>query len=85
MNTIAATTYHEPAHDIEYLRHAAPRQDVNPDAGFQQFALQVLNLLMYGGFAIVATVLAFVNFWPAGVVLALFLAWRGFAPSQERA
>ncbi len=58
----------------------APPQDADADAGFQQFALQVLGLLMYGGFAIVATVLAFVNFWPAGVVIAMFLAWRGFAP-----
>jgi hypothetical protein len=63
-------------------RHsAAPAPDTNPDHGFQQFALQVLSLLLYGGFAIVATILAFINFWPAGLLLAMFLAWRGFAPT----
>lgn len=54
------------------------------DARFQPFALQVLSLLLYGGFAIVATILAFVHFWPAGVVLAMYLAWRGFGPDHPR-
>ena len=73
MTTIALNT-------VDRIGHAASPPEVEADIRFQQFALQVLSLLLYGGFAIVATVLAFVNFWPAGVVLALFLAWRGFAP-----
>lgn len=62
--------------------------EAEADARFQPFALQVLSLLLYGGFSIVATVLAFVHFWPAGVVLAMYLAWRGFGtdhPRPERA
>jgi hypothetical protein len=55
-------------------------RETDAEARFQQFALQVLGLLLYGGFAILATILAFVHFWPAGVLLALILAWRGFAP-----
>jgi Protein of unknown function (DUF2852) len=42
--------------------------------------VQILGLLLFGGFAIVATVLAFVSFWPAGVALAIILAWYGFGP-----
>jgi Protein of unknown function (DUF2852) len=42
--------------------------------------VQILGLLLFGGFAIVATVLAFVSFWPAGVALAIVLAWFGFGP-----
>jgi hypothetical protein len=42
--------------------------------------VQILGLLLFGGFAIVATVLAFVAFWPAGFVLAIVLAWFGFGP-----
>ena len=45
---------------------------------FQTFALRVLSILIFGGFAIVATIMAFLAFWPAGFVLAMFLAWRGF-------
>ncbi len=43
-------------------------------------AVQILGLLLFGGFAIVATVLAFVAFWPAGFALAIILAWFGFGP-----
>jgi Protein of unknown function (DUF2852) len=42
--------------------------------------VQILGLLLFGGFAIVATVLAFVSFWPAGFALAIVLAWLGFRP-----
>jgi Protein of unknown function (DUF2852) len=41
-------------------------------------AVQILGLLLFGGFAIVATSLAFVFFWPAGFVLAIVLGWIGF-------
>jgi Protein of unknown function (DUF2852) len=49
-------------------------------AGPPHIAVQILGLLMFGGFAIVATVLAFVHFWPAGFALAVILAWIGFGP-----
>jgi Protein of unknown function (DUF2852) len=43
-------------------------------------AIQILGLILFSGFAIVATVLAFVAFWAAGLVLAIILAWVGFRP-----
>jgi hypothetical protein len=46
----------------------------------QHFVLQILSLLLFSGFAIVATVLAFVSFWPAGVIITIILALKGFAP-----
>ena len=64
---------------------AAASPEAEADARFQPFALQVLGLIFYAGFAIVATVLAFVHFWPAGIVLALFIAWRGFGPPRSHA
>ncbi len=64
---------------------AVPSPEAEADARFQPFALQVLGLIFYAGFAIVATVLAFVHFWPAGIVLALFIAWRGFGPPRPHA
>lgn len=43
--------------------------------------IQVLSTLMFGAFAIVATIFAFNAFWPAGVVVAIVLGIRGgFAP-----
>ena len=46
-------------------------------------SVQILSTLVFGAFAITATALAFVHFWPAGVVLAVILAWRGgFAPQS---
>ncbi|MGL5010565.1 MAG: DUF2852 domain-containing protein [Paracoccaceae bacterium] len=46
----------------------------------QPIAVQILGLLLFGAFAIVTTVLAFVFFWPAGFVLAIILGWLGFGP-----
>lgn len=44
-------------------------------------AVQILSTLTFGAFAIVSVVMGFVFFWPAGVVLAVVLAWRGgFGP-----
>jgi uncharacterized protein YjeT (DUF2065 family) len=43
-------------------------------------AVQVLGLLLFGGFAIVATILALVFFLPAGIALAIFLVVYGFRP-----
>jgi hypothetical protein len=42
--------------------------------------VQILGMLLFGGFAIVATVLAFVAFLPAGFALAVILAIYGFGP-----
>jgi hypothetical protein len=42
--------------------------------------VQVLGLLLFGGFAIVATILALVFFLPAGIALAVFLVVYGFRP-----
>jgi hypothetical protein len=42
--------------------------------------MQVLSLLLFTGFAITATSLAFVFFWPAGFALAALVIWRGFGP-----
>jgi Protein of unknown function (DUF2852) len=57
------------------------------DASFRpappHVAVQILSLLLFGGFAIVATVLAFVTFWPAGFVLAIVFAWFGFGSSRH--
>jgi hypothetical protein len=43
------------------------------------FALRVLSMIAFTAFATVATVLAFVHLPPAGLVLAAFFLWRGFA------
>jgi Protein of unknown function (DUF2852) len=43
-------------------------------------AVQILGLLAFTGFAIVTTVMAFVMFWLAGVVLTLAFVWFGFRP-----
>lgn len=46
----------------------------------QHLVIQILSLLLFGGFAIVATVLAFVAYWPAGFALAIILSCYGFGP-----
>ena len=66
MNTVTA----DPDHDIAYLQHAAP------------VAVQILSMIFFVAFAIVATVLAFNWFWPAGFALAVIFALRGFGPFQ---
>lgn len=44
-------------------------------------AVQVLSTLLFAAFAIPVTIVALNVFWPAGVVIAIILAWRGgFAP-----
>jgi hypothetical protein len=47
-------------------------------------ALQVLHLIFFAGFAIVATVVALNVFWPGGLALAAFLGWRGFGLTPPR-
>ncbi len=44
-------------------------------------SVQVLSTLLFAGFAIPVTIVALNIFWPAGVLIAVILAWRGgFAP-----
>ena len=44
-------------------------------------SVQLLSTLLYGGFAIASVAIAFAHFWPAAVLLALVLGWRGgFGP-----
>lgn len=46
-------------------------------------AVQILSVLVYGGFAIAASIVAIVHFWPAGIALAALLGWRGhFLPHR---
>ena len=46
-------------------------------------SVQIISTLMYGGFAIVSVIIALNMFWPAGVVLAAILGWRGgFVPQN---
>lgn len=46
-------------------------------------SVQIISTLIYGGFAITAVALAFAHFWPAGVLLAAILGWRGgFVPQN---
>ena len=56
------------------VSHPQPHQPMH-------LSVQILSTLLFGGFAITSVVLAFVQFWPAGLVLAAFLGWRGgFVP-----
>lgn len=45
-------------------------------------SVQILSILTFAGFAIPVTIVALNVFWPAGVLIAIILAWRGgFAPT----
>lgn len=45
-------------------------------------SVQILSILTFAGFAIPVTIVALNIFWPAGVLIAIILAWRGgFAPT----
>ncbi|WP_203531238.1 DUF2852 domain-containing protein [Pseudoroseicyclus tamaricis] len=55
------------------------RKHTPDEAEFEgAFPLKVLSIIFFTAFAIVATVLAFVAFWPAGLALGLLVAWKGF-------
>lgn len=44
--------------------------------------VQVLSTILFAAFAIPVTIVALNVFWPAGVLIAVILAWRGgFAPT----
>lgn len=66
--TMIADTHDFPAH--------APQQTQMP------VSVQFLSTLLFAAFAIPVTIVALNVFWPAGVVIAVLLAWRGgFAPT----
>lgn len=45
-------------------------------------SVQIISTLLFGAFAIPVTIVALNVFWPAGVAIAIILAWRGgFAPT----
>jgi hypothetical protein len=45
-------------------------------------SVQVISTLLFAAFAIPVTIVALNVFWPAGVLIAVILAWRGgFAPT----
>ncbi|AKS46444.1 Protein of unknown function [Octadecabacter temperatus] len=45
-------------------------------------AVQIIATLTFAAFAIPVTIVALNVFWPAGIVIAMMLAWRGgFAPT----
>lgn len=47
--------------------------------------VQILGMILFAGFAIPVTIIALDEFWPAGVILAIVLGWRGtFAFGQGR-
>jgi hypothetical protein len=44
-------------------------------------AVQIVSTVLFAGFAIPVTIVALNVFWPAGILIAAILAWRGgFAP-----
>jgi len=46
-------------------------------------SVQIISTLLFGAFAITAVALAFAHFWPAGILLAVLLGWRGgFVPQS---
>jgi Protein of unknown function (DUF2852) len=61
-------------------RAQTPTPDTPVSSASTPVIMQILGLILFSGFAIVATVLAFVAFWAAGLVLAIILAWVGFRP-----
>ena len=49
-------------------------------------SVQVVSTILFAAFAIPVTIVALNIFWPAGVAIALILAWRGgFAPTGPAA
>ena len=65
--------------DIHNAPAATDRAADTP--GQMPVPVQILSTIMFGAFAIPVTIVALNVFWPAGVAIAIILAWRGgFAP-----
>jgi len=59
-------------------RHAPNAQHTNQ----MPLPVQIISTLLFAAFAIPVTIVALNVFWPAGVLIAVILAWRGgFAPT----
>lgn len=52
-------------------------QPSRPHIQQMPIAVQILGMILFAGFAIPVTIIALDTFWPAGVVLAIILGWRG--------
>lgn len=69
-----STPNRETAQMINHSPHAADPQMPVP--------VQILSTVLFAAFAIPVTIVALNVFWPAGVAIAIILAWRGgFAPT----
>lgn len=67
-----------------YARPSASPAAAHSPAPHDQMPVpvQVLSTLLFAAFAIPVTIVALNVFWPAGVLIAVILAWRGgFAPT----
>jgi Protein of unknown function (DUF2852) len=69
-----------PLTSISLTRMPQTRDDTRLYPAAPHLVVQILGLLLFGGFAIVATILALVFFLPAGIALAIFLVVYGFRP-----
>lgn len=59
---------------------AMPTKD--PHQTSMPVPVQILSTVLFAAFAIPVTIVALNVFWPAGVAIAIILAWRGgFAPT----
>lgn len=59
-----------------------PHHHASHDHQQMPVPVQVLSTLLFAAFAIPVTIVALNIFWPAGVAIAIILAWRGgFAPT----
>lgn len=57
---------------IAATAHRSEERPMTP----QPIALRILSLIFYAGFAIPVSIVAIAHFWPAGMVLAAFLAYQ---------
>ena len=55
---------------------------IDPHHAPMPMSVQILSTVLFAAFAIPVTIVALNVFWPAGVAIAIILAWRGgFAPT----
>lgn len=65
---------------MTFDRDFTPAPNTSPQP--MPVAVQVLSTILFAAFAIPVTIVALNVFWPAGVLIAVILAWRGgFAPT----
>ena len=68
------------------MKHPEQARDNPPNPNPMPVAVQILSTILFAAFAIPVTIVALNVFWPAGVLIALLLAWRGgFAPTGRPA